>query len=116
MKERETKNKKTPIQIVQKFRGDNYCLELLRFFGTYPVTRFSELAVIHAISDEDKSPIKNALGRLLLSGIVGVCITNGTHLYRLTDNKELHDSVVYLAKLEWQEWRKITENNGQSHN
>ena len=116
MRNKKRNNKKTPDQIVQKFRDDNYCLELLRFFGNYPTTRFSELAVVHALSDEEKSRVKGALGRLLLSGIVGVCIANGTHLYKLADNEGFRDAVMYLAKLEWREWRMIIGNNTGVHN
>ena len=106
---RETSTKrKTPAQIINKYEDDHYCLELLRFFGTYPLAKFSELAVIHAQNeDSEKSRIRSALGRLVMSRAVGVCIENGAHLYKLTDDESVHDSVVSLARIEWHQWRKI---------
>jgi hypothetical protein len=106
---RETSKKgKTPAQIINKYIDDHYCLELLRFFGTYPQVRFSELAVIHAQNDDgEKSRIRSALGRLVMNRMVGVCIENGSHLYKLTADEAVHDTVVSLARIEWHQWRKI---------
>jgi hypothetical protein len=102
------KKRKTPAQIVNKYIDDPYCLELLRFFGSYPMAKFSELAVIHAQSDDsEKSRLRSALGRLVMNRIVGVCIEKGNHLYKLTDDESVHDSVVRLAKIEWRQWRKV---------
>ncbi|HEY98002.1 MAG TPA: hypothetical protein G4O16_07485 [Dehalococcoidia bacterium] len=112
---RETSKKgKTPAQIINKYLDDHYCLELLRFFGTYPLAKFSELAIIHAQNDDsEKSRIRGALGRLVMNRMVGVCIENGNHLYKLTDNDSVHDSIISLAKIEWRQWRKILgEGNG----
>ena len=106
---RETSKKfKTPAQIINKYIDDCYCLELLRFFGTYPLAKFSELAIIHAQNDDsEKSRIRSALGRLVINRMVGVCIENGNHLYKLTDDESVHDSIVSLAKIEWHQWRKM---------
>jgi len=101
-------------KIFTKYANDDYCLELIRFFGTYPLTKFSELAVIHAQNDNgEKSRIRSALGRLVINGMVGVCIENGNHLYKLTNDESVHDSVVSLAKIEWYQWKKlISKGNG----
>ena len=100
--------RKSPAQIIKKYADDHYCLELLRFFGTYPSTRFSELAVIHALNDNsEKSRILSALGRLVIDGVVGTCIENGTHLYKLADDESVHDSVVHLAKTDWHQWQMM---------
>jgi hypothetical protein len=101
---------RTPAQIMNKYADEHYCLELLRFFGTYPSTRFSELAVIHALNDDsEKSRIRSALGRLVIDGAVAACIENGTHLYKLTDDESVCSSVVYLAKTDWHQWRIMLE-------
>lgn len=105
---------KTPAQITKKYADDYCCLELLRFFGTYPSARFSELAVIHALNDNsEKSRILSALGRLVIDGVVGACIENSTHLYQLSNDESMHDSVVYLAKIDWHQWQTILERRKQ---
>jgi hypothetical protein len=99
---------KIPVQIMKKYIDDGYCLELLRFFGTYPNAKFGELAVIHALNDNgEKSRIRSALGRLIIDGAILTCIENGTHLYQLTDDISMHDSVINLARIDWQQWHKM---------
>ena len=113
---KESAPRKTPAQIIEKY-DDYYCLELLRFFGTYPSTKFSELAVIHALNDNgEKSRVRSAIGRLFIDGVVGTCIENGTHLYKLTDDESVHDSVVHLAKTDWHQWQMMLENAKKNHN
>jgi DNA-binding transcriptional regulator PaaX len=68
------------------------------------------LAVIHALDDNsEKSRIRSALGRLVIDGAVGTCIENGTHLYKLTDDESVRDSVVHLAKTDWHQWQMMLE-------
>ena len=103
---------KTPAQIIKKYADDHYCLELLRFFGTYPSTRFNELAVIHALNDNnEKSRIQSALGRLVIDGTVGACIENGTHLYQLSNDESVRDLLVYLTKMDWHQWQMMLVKN-----
>ena len=101
--------RETPVRvIIKKYADDHYCLELLRFFGTYPSTRFSELAITHALDDDgEKSRILNSLGRLAIDGTIKTCIENGNHLYQLSNDESLHDSVVHLAEMDWRQWHMM---------
>jgi DNA-binding HxlR family transcriptional regulator len=91
-------------QFVKEHTGDQYCLELLQFFGRYPHTRFSELAVVHAL-DGRKLYMERALKELTNQGLVNRCVENNVPLYWLTTDEPLHSLVLDLAKLDWGEWQ-----------
>ncbi len=91
-------------QFIKEHADDQNCLELLQFFGRYPHTRFSELAVIHAL-DGRKSFMQKALKELTNKGLVKRCVENNVPLYRLTSDEPLRSLVLDLAKLDWCEWQ-----------
>ena len=53
-----------------KYAGNPYCLERLRFFGKNPRTRFSRLALVHALNSGKLCVIDRALKRLVKDGAV----------------------------------------------
>ena len=102
----------TPVQIIGRYADDYNCLEILRFFGTYPFTRFGELAVIHALSGNGgKFRIESALRRLIHDGVVKTHVENGVSLYRLTEDESVHNSVVHLAKMDWTQWSLVLKSS-----
>ena len=93
---------------IPEYAGDNYCLKLLRFFGTYPCARFSRLTIIHVVGTEGgRLHLEEALGRLVDKKVVKVYTVNGISLYSLTEEESLQCLAVELACLDWCEWRLI---------
>jgi hypothetical protein len=89
-----------------------YCLELLRFFGAHPNTRFNRLAVIHVLSEEgSKLEVERALVHLTDKGVVKSCIESNAHLYILTKDEAIRRLVLELARLEWSQWQLILRQN-----
>lgn len=95
-----------PGQFIKQYADGYHCLELLRFFGRYPYTQFSELAVVHALdSNGGKLYIKKALGQLVDKGMVRMSVDNNISLYSLTEDESFRSLASKLAKLDWCQWR-----------
>jgi N-glycosylase/DNA lyase len=65
-----------------EYSGDQYCREVIRFLKQHPRTRFSRLAIVHALSSY-KWCIEQALNRLTAEGVVQRYSENGISLYSL---------------------------------
>jgi len=96
----------TLFQFINKYSENRYCLELLRFFGTHPGTRFNRLAVV-LNEDGRKLEVKRALVHLTDKGVVKACIENNAYLYSLTKDEAIRRQVLELARLEWHQWRLV---------
>jgi hypothetical protein len=93
------------IQFIGKYGENCHCLELLRFFGTYPYARFNRLAVIHAINENGRKwELERALVHLIDEGVVKTCTENNTRLYSLTEDESIRAKVLELAKLDWHQY------------
>ena len=58
-------------QLMKKLVSNRCCLGLLRFFAAHPNGRFSKLAVIHALDEDDNRPsIENAIEQMIEEGII----------------------------------------------
>ncbi|OGO23834.1 MAG: hypothetical protein A2144_09355 [Chloroflexi bacterium RBG_16_50_9] len=103
----------TVIKSLSHFRQnfvsyDHCCLELLRFFSAHPNSRFSKLAVIHAMEESDSSlAVKKALTKLIGEGVVKIIIENDSFLYFLTGDEPVRQLVLELAKLDWRRWQNM---------
>jgi hypothetical protein len=53
-----------------QYAGDPHCMELLQFFNKHPHTRFSCLALVHALNNGKLCVIDRALKRLVKDGLV----------------------------------------------
>lgn len=96
-------------QFVDEYIGDQHCLlELLRFLGRHPLTRFSRLAIIHAL-DAGRPQTERALNYLVGNGVVRVTVENGLPVYTLTEKDSLSHQVLELAGLNWNEWKSLLE-------
>ncbi len=99
-------SRNTSVQFIEKYVDDNYCLELLRYFGGYPFMRFSEAAVIHPLNGHGGSHrILNALKRLITDGIIRAFDENNLRLYRLTEEDSVRIPIMNLAKIDWSQWQ-----------
>ncbi len=101
----ENTSRQSLSQIIKNHECDHYCAELLRFFGAHPNTRFSKLAVVHALSENgSKLNIERALTDLTNKGVVKTYTQNKIHLYALAADELIHRLVSDLAKLDWHQF------------
>jgi hypothetical protein len=93
---------------LKQYMDDSYCLQLLRFFGGYPYTRFSEPVIVHAVnSNNGKSHTRRALRQLVDKGVVRMSTANDVLLYSLTEDESLRNLASDLAKLDWPQWQLV---------
>lgn len=106
---KETKMRNTEIskqdafeQLVDNYIEDHSCMELLRFFGSHPYTRFNRLAVILTLNGNgQRSEAESALAQLIEKGVVKASIENNVPLYSLTEDESIRRRVLELIHLEW---------------
>jgi len=84
-------------QFMKEYDSDQCSLELLLFLGRHPRTRFSRLAIVHALNAW-RLDIERALRRLGERGLVKTYTENGTSFYSLTEDKSLCSPVLDLLK------------------
>ena len=102
----------TLFQFINKYSKNRYYLELLRFFGIHPSTRFNRLAIIYALSEGGgKLEVEKALVHLTEKGVVKSCIESNAQLYSLTGCEAIRRQVLKLSKLEWHQWQLILKQN-----
>jgi len=94
-------------QFIREYAGDQYCLaELLRFLGRHPNTRFSRLAVIHALNSR-KLYTEKALKYLVSNGLVRTYVENNVPLYSLAEVEPQRKWALDLAKYDWYQWQLL---------
>jgi len=93
-------------QFINGYADDHCCLELLRFFGKHPYTRFGPLASIHALNGQMLST-ERALKRLIDNGVVKAFAENNVPCYSLTEEEPLRSMVLSLAELNWRQWQPV---------
>ena len=97
-------------QLMRKLVGNHCCLGLLRFFAAHPDGRFSKLAVIHAIDEDDNKPkIEKAIAQMIEEGILKADDEKGTVYYTLTKEKAMRKLVINMALFDWHDWQMVLE-------
>lgn len=92
---------------IKDYTGDQYPLmELLHFLGRHPHTRFSRLAIVHALN-YGKLYTERALRYLVNKEVIKVHIANNVPLYSLTKNEPLRSWALHLGRLEWSQWQLL---------
>jgi predicted transcriptional regulator len=92
----------TVNQLLEKRSENRHYLELLRFFGAHPNTRFNRLAVIQSLNENDSEyDIERALVQLINKGVIKASNENNTRFYSLTEDESGRKWVMELVKLEW---------------
>jgi hypothetical protein len=94
-------------QLIKEYSDDGYCLlELLRFMGRHPHTRFSRLVIIHALNSQ-RLYTERAIRYLANKGVVRTHIENNVLFYSLTEANDLRDLALNLAALDWYQWQAL---------
>lgn len=97
-------------QLMKKLIGNHCCLELLRFFAAHPNGRFSRLAVIHALDDNDNRPeIIAGVEMMIEEGIITELEDKGTTCYMLTRDEAMRKLVLNIALFDWRDWQMVLE-------
>ena len=88
---------------------NNYSsLNVIRFFAAHPRGRFSRLAIIRAIDEDDgQGEIEKAMVNLADAGVLKTEIANKVHYYRLTDEEPIRGIVLKTAELDWRQWELV---------
>ncbi len=94
-------------RFIGQYAEDHYCLlELLRFLGRHPSTRFSQQAIAYALNS-GRLHVETALKYLVNRGAVRRNVENNAPFYSLTDDESLRGLVLDLAKLDWSQWQLV---------
>ena len=102
----QTPKQEIACQYIKEYADNPYCLELIQFFGWHPGTRYSSLAILHALGDNgERLYIKQALRHLVDKGVVRTYIKNNTPLYYLTDVEPLKQAALFMTGLDWHQWQ-----------
>ena len=88
--------------------ADDRCnlLELLRFLGKHPYTRFSRAAVVLALKNQGVL-VERGLKYLVDKGIVTVQNENKIELYSLTCDEPVRNWALELVRLDWCQWQSV---------
>jgi hypothetical protein len=97
-------------QLMKKLVGNRCCLGLLRFFAAHPNGRFSKLAVIHAMDEDDNRPrIENAIEQMIEEGIIKSSDDKDITYYMLTKDEAMRKLVINVALFDWRDWQMVLE-------
>lgn len=97
-------------QLMKKLVGNRCCLGLLRFFAAHPNGRFSKLAVIHALDEDDNRPkIEKAIEQMIEEGIITASEEKDVTYYTLTKDEAMRKLVINMALFDWRDWQMVLE-------
>jgi hypothetical protein len=97
-------------QLMKRLVGNHCCLGLLRFFAAHPNGRFSKLAVIHALDDDDNRPrIENAIEQMIDEGIIKASDEKDITYFMLTNDEAMRKLVINVALFDWRDWQMVLE-------
>lgn len=104
----QTPARENVFQVIEEYDSDPYCLELIQFFGWYPDTHFSRLAVLHVLSaNGERRRIEKALKELIDKGVVKTYSENNAQLYCLSDDASKREAALELARVDWGQWQGV---------
>jgi hypothetical protein len=88
--------------------GDDRCslLELLRFLGKHPYTRFSRSAIVLALRNQGVF-VERGLKYLFDIGIVSFEKEQNIQLYSLASSEPVRNWALELVRLDWCQWQAV---------
>jgi DNA-binding transcriptional ArsR family regulator len=92
---------------VQNYADDRCSLlELLRFLGKHPYTRFSRAAIVLALRNQGVF-VERGLKYLVDNGIVTFEEEKKIQLYSLTGSEPMRNWALELVRLDWCQWQSV---------
>jgi hypothetical protein len=92
---------------IKDYADDQCCLlELLRFLGKHPFTRFSQLAIVHALKNQGVL-VSRGLKYLIENELVTEEIENSIHLFSLTTTEQGQSWTLELGQMDWYQWQSL---------
>ncbi len=86
-------------------------LELLRFLGKHPYTRFSRAAIVNALRQQGVF-VERALKYLVETGLITVEAENNINLYSLASKEPMRSWAEELVRLDWRQWQSVLRESG----
>ncbi len=97
-------------QLIKTLIKNRCGLALLRFFIAHPNGRFSKLAIVHAIDDNNSRPeIEKNLMQLVHDGILMINIENDISFYLLTREGAVRQVVLEMGEFDWRHWQLVLD-------
>jgi hypothetical protein len=97
-------------RFVQNYADDRgSLLELLRFLGKHPYTRFSRAAIILALKKQGIL-VDRGLKYLIANGVVSTETENKIQLYSLKTSDDVGNWALALVALDWRQWQSVLRN------
>jgi hypothetical protein len=95
-------------QLMKTLIHNHSTLSIIRFFAAHPRGRFSRLAVVHAVDEDDgRREIERAMADLVSAGVLKTETDNQECYYRLTTEEPVRGIVLKTADLDWREWELV---------
>jgi hypothetical protein len=94
-------------QLIEQYRDDPCCLDILRFWAGHSSMRFNRKALINAFYTK-RSHVERALKRLVDDGMVRTNFENNDPIYSLGEDGSVRSLVSELVGFDWGQWRSIT--------
>ena len=95
-------------QLMRTLINSHATLSVIRFFSAHPRGRFSKLAVIHAIDEENgRRQVEGAMRDLVSAGVLKTETRSGECYYRLTSEEPVRGIVLKTADLDWRPWELV---------
>ena len=103
---RDQQHQEKLCHFMEEYDSDLCSLELLLFLVRHPHTRFSRLAIVHALNSW-RLDVEKALQNLKNKGLITVSHDNGTTYYSLTENESVRYSILDLLEADAYSWRPV---------
>ena len=104
----ETSSEEHLRRLVNEYSDDRVCLlEILRFWGRHPSTRFNQPAILHSLDGADPSHVQSALSYLINKEVVVENNQTRIACYQLTEFEPLRGELLTLSRHDWSQQNLI---------
>jgi hypothetical protein len=95
-------------KLIIENKNDYYTMQVILFFSDHPFARFNELAIIHALNQENsKRYIQEALKDLVEAEIIKSGMDGGIAVFSLVEN--MRGLVMELARLDVRQQQRLLQ-------
>ncbi|MDO8672697.1 MAG: hypothetical protein Q7O66_14900 [Dehalococcoidia bacterium] len=102
----ETSSEEHLRRLVNEYSDDRVSLlEILRFWGRHPSTRFNQPAILNSLDCMDPGHVRSALTYLINKEVV--VENNQARCYQLTESEPLRSELLSLSRHDWSQQNLI---------